>query len=78
MRKSRVAHAKVEAIVSLDGKSHDTAVGIYETGFVYRLGERALPDSYDPNPYHCCGHGIHVHKYKVDCLVHSHMDMLLH
>lgn len=70
MKKSRVASAIVLSIVDSDGNTYDKATGYYNY-FEYNVGRMAIPDMYDPDPTVCCGHGIHVHKTKDDCLVHE-------
>lgn len=72
MRKSRVAEAYVVRIWAIkDQTERKKAFGWYQTDFVYAVGTVVKPDSFDPDPEECCGHGIHVHKHRVDCRVHS-------
>jgi len=71
MRKSRVQFARVISITDKNGLEHNLAYSWYRSGFRYEVGKNVIPDKFDDDPNVCCGHGIHVHKFKEDCLVHE-------
>jgi antitoxin component YwqK of YwqJK toxin-antitoxin module len=78
--KSRVEYAFVEKIVDKSGKEYDQAqpfvfassrknVAPLSTNIIYQVGEKVIPDRFDPNPMVGCGAGINVHRYQDHCNV---------
>lgn len=58
-RKCRASKAVVLAIYSRDGKEINEDRSIYNTDFIYRVGETVYPDSWDENRWNECSNGIH-------------------
>lgn len=76
MRKSRVEFAQVIGIADKNGEKLDEARAMYRRDFTYKVGETVRPDMFDPNPDECCGHGIHVHRFRDDCSSHDRIQQI--
>ena len=58
-RKGRAEFADVVRIQDKDGNDIQEARGLRDSDFIYRVGERAIPDSWDDDWTVECSHGIH-------------------
>ncbi len=69
-RKCRCSYAQVLDITTLDGKEHiDHVVNLfYQPAIIYKVGEVVKPDSYDPDRWHTCSHGIHFFINKQEAI----------
>lgn len=67
--KSRVEYAKVEEIVGGDGTQYREAVSSIRSSnpVTYRVGEIAVPDTFDDDPNHECAAGINVYAHRDHC-----------
>jgi hypothetical protein len=61
--KSRANMAFVEAVYPINNFGGEGVTNTnYNQNCNYEIGKMVYPDSYDPNPYQECGHGIHFCK----------------
>ncbi|AYV81084.1 MAG: MORN repeat-containing protein [Harvfovirus sp.] len=71
--KGRIEYGEVMAIVDELGKEEfKSAVSFVHKGgkpFVYEMGKTVRSEGFDDSIFNDCGEGIHVHKYKEDCLL---------
>ncbi len=69
-RKCRCSYAKVLDITTLDGKEHTDEVKnmFYQPAITYKVGELVKPDSYDPDRWNTCSHGIHFFINKQEAI----------
>lgn len=58
-RKCRCDKAKVLEIQNKDGRKADVSEVTSDRGGIYRVGEMVYPDSWDPDRWNECSHGIH-------------------
>lgn len=58
-RTCRAEYAIVDGVESASGATVESWKSENDPGFVYRVGETATPDSYDPDIRVECTHGIH-------------------
>lgn len=67
--KCRIATGFVEEIVDKDGNKYYEATSfVHPTkSGTYRVGQWAVPDSYNGDPKVSCGSGINVHPYQDQC-----------
>ena len=58
-RKCRCDRALVLAIYDRDGNAIESETSARTPGFVYKVGEHIVPDSFDDDRWNECSHGIH-------------------
>ena len=58
-RKCRCSKALVVSLTAQDGSTFPAIEGLRDKSFVYKVGECAVPDSFDPDIRIECSHGIH-------------------
>lgn len=58
-RKCRAEYADVIAIYDHEGNEVSEGRSSHDPEFVYRPGERVMPDSFEPNRFDVCAPGIH-------------------
>ena len=69
-RKCRAEFAKVLAIFNEDGSVAGEAYSVHDPGFVYRVGEKVVPDSFDEDRWNECASGIHFYLTREEAEAH--------
>ena len=68
-RKCRCSKAKVLSITGIkSGKEYKEAYSYQYNGFVYRVGEMVVPDSFDEDRWNDCSNGIHFFITKQEAI----------
>lgn len=67
-RKCRASYAMVMSITSASGKNVKTARSLHDDDFVYTVGEKATPTSYDTDRWSECAPGIHFFLTKQEAM----------
>jgi hypothetical protein len=57
---------RAEFAIVLEGEGE----GLHN-GHVYKVGEKVVPDKFDPNPLVECSHGIHFYITKMEAEAHE-------
>jgi len=65
-RKCRASKAIVLALETRDNTPIASAVDVHTGRLVYSVGQEVVPDSYDPNIYVECSHGIHFFLTRIE------------